>query len=147
MRRETVDGLDGNGLLKRYALSMEDKMATGAELWMRRQGNHLTTATRVLILTPGDFLFPLRFPCPNKPTIAYSIWLNTPWVTWLCKWLWEALLCAKLRFANVGFSRNVSQLAYQIFLINSLYLSLNFVKTWSSRKKPFLRVVLMYSNL
>ena len=30
MRREKFDGLDGNGLLKTYALSMEDKMAAGA---------------------------------------------------------------------------------------------------------------------
>ena len=30
VRRETIDGLDGNGLLKTYALSMEDKMAAGA---------------------------------------------------------------------------------------------------------------------
>ena len=37
MRRETVDGLDGNGLLKRYALSMEDKMAAGA---FRRAKNY-----------------------------------------------------------------------------------------------------------
>ena len=27
MRRENVDGLDGNGLLKTYVFSMEDKMA------------------------------------------------------------------------------------------------------------------------
>ena len=27
---KTIDGLDGNGLLKTYALSMEDKMAAGA---------------------------------------------------------------------------------------------------------------------
>ena len=27
---KTIDGLDGNGLLKRYALSMEDKMAAGS---------------------------------------------------------------------------------------------------------------------
>ena len=28
--RKIIDGLDGNGLLKRYALSMEKKMVVGA---------------------------------------------------------------------------------------------------------------------
>ena len=28
-RKRTIDGLDGNGLLKMYALSMEDEMAAG----------------------------------------------------------------------------------------------------------------------
>ena len=34
-----MDGLDGNGLLKTYALSMEDKMAAGAfGLWCKYLG-------------------------------------------------------------------------------------------------------------
>ena len=37
VRPKTVDDLDGNGLLKRYVLSMEDKMAAGA---FRRAKNY-----------------------------------------------------------------------------------------------------------
>ena len=52
--KKTIDGLDGNGLLKTYTLSMEDKMAAGvfgrALIIMGKKANQVNTKTLYLLL-------------------------------------------------------------------------------------------------